>query len=72
MKILNIFFILITKEKKSGEALKNQGTPNRSELIAMANGKASITVIANPKQKKVVVMVMNQDFKGTYLEIPTQ
>jgi beta-galactosidase len=55
-----------------GETLKNQGTPTGSEVIAMANGKASIELIPDPKQKKVVVMVMNQDFKGTYLEIPTK
>lgn len=53
-----------------GETLKNQGTPTGSEVIAMANGKASIEVMPSPKQNKIIMMVLNQDFKGTYLEIP--
>ncbi|WP_445735965.1 glycoside hydrolase family 2 protein [Mariniflexile sp.] len=51
-----------------GETLKNQGTPTGSESIKMANGQASIEVIPNGTQK-MVMMVINQSFKGTYLTI---
>tara|TARA_R110002051_G_scaffold95649_1_gene165626 strand:+ start:76484 stop:78892 length:2409 start_codon:yes stop_codon:yes gene_type:complete len=52
-----------------GEALKSLGTPTGSETIEMANGKASIEVKRNSKDKPVVIMVLNQSFKGTYLTI---
>ena len=52
-----------------GKSLKNQGTPTGSETIAMANGKASLEVIPNEKRSVLKVMVLNQNFKGTYLTI---
>ncbi|MGB5384921.1 MAG: glycoside hydrolase family 2 TIM barrel-domain containing protein [Lutimonas sp.] len=54
-----------------GETIKNQGTPTGSETISMANGKASIEVKPNENGNKIVMSVLNQDFKGTYLEIDT-
>lgn len=52
-----------------GETFKSLGTPTGSEIIEMANGKASIEVKRNSKDRPLVVMVLNQNFKGTYLTI---
>lgn len=52
-----------------GETMKNLGTPNGSESIEMVNGKASIEIIREDKNKPLKVMVLNQSFKGTYLTI---
>ncbi|WP_147676561.1 glycoside hydrolase family 2 protein [Algibacter pacificus] len=52
-----------------GETLKSLGTPTGSESIAMANGKASIEVMRYSKNKPLEIMVINQNFKGTYLTI---
>jgi beta-galactosidase len=52
-----------------GETMKSLGTPTGSESIEMANGKASIEVIREDKNKPFEVMVLNQDFKGAYLTI---
>lgn len=52
-----------------GETLKSLGTPTGSESIEMANGKASIEVKRNSKNKSLEMMVLNQNFKGTYLTI---
>lgn len=52
-----------------GETLKSLGTPTGSESIEMANGKASIEVKREDKNKPLEVMVLNQSFKGTYLTI---
>lgn len=54
---------------EGGKTLKNQGTPTGSEVIAMANGKASIEVIPDANSNKITMMVLNQSFKGTYLTI---
>jgi len=54
---------------QGGELLKSQGTPTGSEIIEMANGKASIEVIPNTLGIPIEVMVLNQSFKGTYLTI---
>lgn len=53
-----------------GKTLKNQGTPTGSEVIAMANGQASIEIIPDDTDIPITVMVLNQNFKGTYLTIP--
>ena len=52
-----------------GKTMKSLGTPTGSESIQMANGKASIEVERNNKEKPIVMMVLNQNFKGTYLTI---
>ena len=52
-----------------GETLKSLGTPTGSESIEMANGKASIEVKRNQIGKPLVMMVLNQSFKGSYLTI---
>ena len=52
-----------------GETLKSMGTPTGSESIEMANGKASIEVKKEDKDKPLVMMVLNQNFKGEYLTI---
>ena len=52
-----------------GETLKSMGTPTGSESIEMANGKASIEVKRTSKEKPMIIMVLNQSFKGTYLTI---
>jgi beta-galactosidase len=52
-----------------GEAYKSLGTPTGSESIEMANGKASIEVKRHNSGAPLEVMVLNQNFKGTYLTI---
>ncbi|WP_194765834.1 glycoside hydrolase family 2 protein [Tamlana sp. I1] len=52
-----------------GETLKSMGTPTGSEALEMANGKASIEVKRHSKDEPLIMMVLNQSFKGTYLTI---
>ncbi|WP_298495994.1 glycoside hydrolase family 2 TIM barrel-domain containing protein [uncultured Algibacter sp.] len=52
-----------------GEAIVSQGTPTGSEIIEMANGQASIEVKRFSKDEMLQVTVLNQSFKGTYLNI---
>ena len=52
-----------------GELLKSQGTPNGSEIIEMANGKASIELLPEEGAKTITFSVLNQSFKGTYVTI---
>ena len=52
-----------------GETFKNLGTPTGSESIEMANGKASIEVKRVESTQPLKMMVLNQNFKGTYLTI---
>ncbi|MGB5942957.1 MAG: glycoside hydrolase family 2 TIM barrel-domain containing protein [Leeuwenhoekiella sp.] len=52
-----------------GEAIISQGTPTGSEVIEMANGKASIEIKRTSTKTPMQVMVLNQNFKGTYLNI---
>ncbi len=52
-----------------GQALVSQGTPTGSEVIEMANGQASIEVKRHSEKESLQVMVLNQSFKGTYLNI---
>lgn len=54
---------------EGGQSIKYQGTPTGSEIIGMANGKASIEVAPDQTQQNIKVMVLNQNFKGTYLII---
>jgi beta-galactosidase len=51
-----------------GELLVNYGTPTRSSVIEMANGRAQIEFRPIPGQK-AVVEARNQDFKGSYLTV---
>ncbi|SHG14832.1 beta-galactosidase [Salegentibacter echinorum] len=53
-----------------GKTIKNQGTPTGSEIIEMANGKASIEVIPEKGADFIEMTVLNQSFKGTFLKIP--
>jgi len=52
-----------------GNTKKHLGTPTGSEVIEMANGQAAIEVAPNADAGKIVMMVINQNFKGTFLEI---
>lgn len=52
----------------AGELMKNYGTPTRSQIIQMANGRAAIELIPS-KTGKATIEVRNQDFKGSYLVI---
>ncbi len=54
---------------EGGCSIKNQGTPTGSEIIGMANGKASLEIKPDETKTTLKVMVMNQNFKGTYLSI---
>jgi len=51
-----------------GQLHENLGTPTGSSSIKMANGKASILVTAENPNKPVVMTVLNQNFKGSFLE----
>jgi len=51
-----------------GELMINYGTPTKSQVIQMANGKASIELIP-AKTGQAIIEVRNQDFKGSYLII---
>ena len=51
---------------QGGWLLKNRGTPDGSSVIEMANGKAQILFRKYP-DRKAVVEVRNQDFKGSYV-----
>lgn len=55
----------------AGTLLKHYGTPTRSQVIQMANGRAAIEMQPSPSGK-AIVEARNQDFKGSYLviEIP--
>lgn len=50
----------------SGALLVNEGTPTRSSVIEMANGRAQIEFRPG-KGSKAVIEVRNQEFKGAYL-----
>lgn len=54
---------------KGGTLKESYGSPTGSSVIAMANGKASIEFYPDYTQSRSEVMVLNQDFKGTYLQI---
>lgn len=54
---------------EGGETNKNRGTPTGTEAIEMANGKAAIEVIPDETDKPIKMTVLNQSFKGTFLEI---
>ena len=51
-----------------GELMVNYGTPTKSQVIQMANGRAAIELIP-AKEGKAIIEVRNQDFKGSYLII---
>ena len=53
-----------------GKTMKNQGTPTGTEAIKMANGKASIEVVPDENSKAIEMTVLNQNFKGEFLQIP--
>ncbi|MBI5476180.1 MAG: DUF4982 domain-containing protein [Ignavibacteriales bacterium] len=52
----------------SGKFLENYGTPTRSSIIEMTNGKAQIE-FKPEKSGTAIIEVRNQDFKGAYLRI---
>lgn len=52
-----------------GITLKAMGTPTGSEVIEMANGRASIEVKRTSEKRPLKMMVLSQNFKGTYLTI---
>lgn len=51
-----------------GKLLRNYGTPTRSEIIQMANGRATIE-LEPAATGRAFIEVRNQDFKGSYLII---
>lgn len=53
-----------------GELKQNYGTPTGSSVIALANGQAAIEFYPDADADKAMLTVLNQDFKGTFLEIP--
>ena len=51
-----------------GELMKNYGTPTRSNILQMANGRAAIELIP-AATGSATIEARNQDFKGSYLVI---
>jgi beta-galactosidase len=51
-----------------GELLKNYGTPTRSEIIQMANGRAAIE-LKPAESGRAIIEARNQDFKGSYIVV---
>jgi len=51
-----------------GELMINYGTPTKSQVIQMANGRAAIELIPE-EEGRAIIEVRNQDFKGSYLII---
>lgn len=49
------------------ELLINYGTPSRSQVVEMANGRASIELVPSPG--KTTIEARNQNFKGSYLTL---
>lgn len=54
---------------EGGSLLENQGTYTGSSIINMSNGKAAIEVTPDKASKRIIMSVLNQSFKGTYLII---
>jgi beta-galactosidase len=52
----------------TGELLVNYGTPTRSQIIQMANGRAAIELVPTPTGT-CTIEARNQDFKGSYLNL---
>lgn len=52
----------------AGKLYENYGTPTRSRIIQMANGRAAIE-LRPAAQGKAFIEARNQDFKGSYLTI---
>jgi beta-galactosidase len=48
--------------------VENQGTPNTSSIIEMANGRAAIEFI--PGKKPGIVEFRSQNNKGVYITVP--
>lgn len=51
-----------------GHLLVNYGTPTKSQVIEMANGKAAIEFVPVPGGS-ATIEARNQDFKGSYLKL---
>jgi len=52
-----------------GELVESLGTPNGSSVINMANGYASIEVIPHQDAEEISISLLNQSFKGSFLNI---
>ena len=49
------------------EILINYGTPSRSQVVEMANGRAAIELVPSPG--RTTIEARNQNFKGSYLTL---
>ncbi|RME96765.1 MAG: glycoside hydrolase family 2 protein, partial [Bacteroidetes bacterium] len=67
-RILNYERYLYFTHNSEGSLLTNYGTPTRSQVIQMANGRAAIE-LAPSDSGKAIIEARNQDFKGSYLVI---
>lgn len=54
---------------EGGDLLSDFGTATSSPAVNLANGRAAIEVIPDDRADKIIMTVLNQDFKGTFLEI---
>ena len=52
-----------------GRLVEYEGTPTGSSVIEMANGRAEVRFHPDPERRSVIE-VRNQDFKGVYLIVP--
>jgi beta-galactosidase len=51
-----------------GELMKYYGTPTRSDILQMANGRAAIEMVPEASGR-AIIEARNQDFKGSYIVI---
>ena len=64
-RVLNYEDRVYFSQDGAGKLLINYGTPSRSQVVEMANGRATIELV--PAPGKTTIEVRNQNFKGSYL-----
>jgi len=67
-RVLNYEKPMYFDHNGAGELLINYGTPTRSQVIQMANGRAAIELVPTPSGS-CTIEARNQDFKGSYLNL---
>lgn len=67
-RVLNYEKPMYFDQNGAGHLLINYGTPTRSQVIQMANGRAAIELVPTPTGI-CTIEARNQDFKGSYLNL---
>ena len=53
-----------------GRLLESYGTPDKSAIIEMANGRATILFAPSGDGKQAIIEIRSQSFKGKYITLP--